>query len=81
MSADIHSSPKTAEASLKGAFAALLRGDTDERDRLCKRAEILLEAENYANAVEAVLSVDFYVFGNGTVIPTKEMAKSVGVLV
>lgn len=29
----------TVEDCLRGAFAALLRGDTDERDRLCAMAE------------------------------------------
>lgn len=29
---------------MRAAFAALLRGDTDERDRLCRQAEGLMRA-------------------------------------
>lgn len=35
----------TAEEALRAAFAALLRGDTAERDRLCDLAKDLHEQE------------------------------------
>lgn len=36
---------QTTQEHLKAAFEALLRGDTDERDRQCKLAEEALERE------------------------------------
>ncbi len=70
----------TSTACLKGAFEALLRGDFAERDRLCDRAKKLMEAESLSEAVERVLSADFYVTRAGVSVPTKLMAKTVGVL-
>lgn len=70
----------TSREALQGAFAALLRDDLEERDRLCERAEILMKAEQKAAAVEKVLSVDFYVTMNGICVPTKRMAKAAGVI-
>lgn len=35
----------TVQDCLKGAFAALLRGDLEERDRLCKLAELGFDGE------------------------------------
>lgn len=61
---------------LRAAFQALLRGDTDERDRLCKEAEISLKREEMnekARAVAKVLSVDFYVTADGRAISSKAM--------
>lgn len=69
----------TSEACLKGAFEALLKGDTDERDRLCERAKVILEAETSANAIQKVLSIDFYVKKDGVCISSKTMAKAAGV--
>lgn len=68
--------PTTSEECVRQAWAALLRDDTAERDRLVKRAERLLVAEQRAAAVERVLSVDFYVTRTGRVIPTKMMARA-----
>lgn len=72
--------PATSSACLQAAMQALLRGDTMERDRLCRRAETLLSAEQQADAVQRVLAIDFYVRANGVVIPTLVMARSAGVL-
>jgi hypothetical protein len=61
---------------LQQAFAALLRGDTDERNRLCGLAEKELlheEMEEKAAATARVLTVDFYVKADGTVIETRKM--------
>lgn len=74
------SEPATSKESLRAAFNALLRGDTTERDRQLARAKTLIAAERYADAVTRVLSVDFYVKKDGTVIPTKCMAKVVGAI-
>lgn len=73
-------SESTSEACLKAAWQALLRGDCTERDRLCERAKILLDAENKAAAVERVMAIDFYVRPNGVCVSTKAMARAVGVL-
>jgi hypothetical protein len=70
----------TSQDCLRGAWAALLRGETGERDRLCARAEKLLEAERMASAVEKVLAVDFYVDRKGRSFPSREMAARAGVL-
>jgi uncharacterized DUF497 family protein len=64
----------TSQECIREAFAALLKGDTKERDRLCARAIAI------AAAVEKVLAVDFYVMRNGTVIRTIAMARAVGAL-
>jgi hypothetical protein len=64
------------EEYLSAAFQALLRGDTAERDRLCKEAERALKQEEMnerARAVAKVLSVDFYVKIDGTAISSKVM--------
>lgn len=70
----------TSEACLRAAFQALLHGDTAERDRLCERAKVLLDAEHKASAVERVMAVDFYVTPSGEVVPTKAMARAAGAL-
>jgi hypothetical protein len=67
---------RTSDDCLRGAWAALIRGDTAERDRLCDRARSLMEAEGLARATEKVLSVDFYVKLDGTIIPTLLMARA-----
>jgi hypothetical protein len=72
-------SKTTSDACLKGAWDALLKGDTAERDRLCERAKMLMEAEKMANAIEKVMSIDFYVKPNGVAISSKIMAKAAGV--
>lgn len=41
---------KSAEDYMRGAFAALLRGDTDERDRLCRQAALLMAARDRLDA-------------------------------
>ncbi len=74
------SDPTTSEDCLKAAFAALTRGDTTERDRLCERAKNLLKAEDYACRVERALSVDFYVNKRGIAIPVMAMAKAAGAI-
>jgi hypothetical protein len=71
--------PTTAEDCLRAAMRALLRGDLIERDRLCKRGERLLEAENLADATTRVLAVDFYVTRDGSAIPVMAMARAAGV--
>lgn len=70
----------TAKDCLQGEFAALLRGDTAERDRLCARAERLIEVEQYADAVERVLDTNFYVTAGGVAIPSATLAKAGGVM-
>lgn len=70
----------TSKECLQAAWAALLQGDTAERDRQCARAETLLVAEQYADAVTKVLSVDFYVTKSGVAILTKHMAKVAGAI-
>lgn len=70
----------TSADAMKAAWAALLSGDTAERDRQCERARQLMGAEKYAGAVERVLGVDFYVTGSGVAVPTKRMAKAAGVI-
>lgn len=61
---------------MKAAWQAILAGDYTERDRLCERTRRLMPAEHVANAVERVLSVDFYVTARGTAIPTPLLAKA-----
>lgn len=46
----------TSKDALQGAWAALARGDLHERDRLCERAELLLEAEQRASAISNLLA-------------------------
>ena len=70
----------TSTSTLQAAFAALLRGDTAERDRLCERASVLIVAEERASAMQRVLSIDFYVTASGVAVPTKRMAKAAGVI-
>lgn len=70
----------TSEGCLKGAWAAILRGDYAERDRLCDRAKTLVEAERVANAIERVLLVDFYVSTDGRAVSSREMARQAGAL-
>ena len=70
----------TSQDCLRAAFAALLRGDTAERDRQVARAEVLLKAEQYADAVTRILAVDFYVGRDSVAIPTKCMAKAAGAI-
>ena len=72
--------PTTSQDCLRDAFAAILRGDATERDRLCERAKTLLDAEHYADAVERVMSKDFYVTRAGVAIPVKMMARAAGAL-
>lgn len=73
-------SDATAKGCLEMAFAALLRGDLDERDRLCKRGALLADAEEKAGRVERVLAVDFYVTAAGISIPTRAMARAAGAI-
>jgi len=70
----------TSEDCIRGAWQALLRGDLAERDRLCARVKQLIEAERYNDAVERIMSVDFYVTSQGVVIPTPMMAKAANAL-
>lgn len=70
----------TSKSCLREAFAALLRGDTAERDRLVSRARVLLEAERHADAVQRVMAKDFYVTRTGVVIPVGAMAKAAGTI-
>jgi hypothetical protein len=70
----------TSQECLQQAYAALLNGDTKERDRLCNRADALLKAEQQAEAVERVLAKDFYVTKAGVAIPVKRMAKAAGAI-
>lgn len=66
----------SADDSLPQAWAALLRGDTAERDRICAIAEKGLQREEMdeeARAVAKVLSIDFYVKADGTAISTRRM--------
>lgn len=72
--------PTTAKDCLRDAMQAILRGDYAERDRLCKRAQALLAAEDHAAAIERVMAVDFYVTRRGTVIPVQRMAQAAGVV-
>lgn len=72
--------PTTTEECLRQGFAALLRGDTAERDRLVRRAEKLMEAEHYAGAVERVLTVDFYVSRRGVAYRSTDLARAAGVI-
>ena len=72
--------PATSHECLQDAWAALLKGDTSERDRLLRRAETLLKAEAQADAVERALKVDFYVTAKGIAVPTLTMARAAGAL-
>lgn len=58
--------PAKSGDSLKAAFAALLEGDTAERDRLCRLAEMQMQAEARSAALAQVLGTDFYVSADGT---------------
>lgn len=71
-------SEATAKDCLRGAWEALRRGDTGERDRLCERARILNEAEDLARRIERVMQVDFYVNSRGTAYSTRAMAQAAG---
>jgi hypothetical protein len=70
----------TSEKCMKGAWQAILRGDYAERDRLCDRARLLIEAEKQAGAMQRVMAVDFYVTDRGVAFPTKLMAEKVGAI-
>jgi aminoglycoside/choline kinase family phosphotransferase len=70
----------TAKECLQAAFQATLRGDYTERDRLCKRGQMLAQAEHHAAAVERVLAIDFFVTAQGVSIPTLTMAKAAGAI-
>lgn len=70
----------TSQDALRGAWEALLRGDTKERDRLCERGNRLLQADDEAAAVQKLLSVDFYVRPNGTAYSSRLLAKTAGAL-
>lgn len=70
----------TSSDCLRSAFAAILKGDAAERDRLCRRAAVLMTAEKQADAIEAVLRVDFYVKSNGVAISSLAMARAAGAL-
>ena len=70
----------TSQECIREAFAALLKGDTKERDRDRDRDRPSAKAIAIAVAVEKVLAVDFYVMRNGTVIRTIAMARAVGAL-
>lgn len=68
--------PNTSEGCMKAAWAALLRGDTTERDRLIARCRALMRAEQDVRAVVRVMVVDFYIAEDGTAYPTVAMAKA-----
>lgn len=70
----------TSKDALQGAWAALARGDLPERDRLCERAGLLLEAEQRATAISNLLAIDFYVTSAGVAYSTKAMAKAARVI-
>lgn len=59
---------------------ALLRGDTAERDRLVRRAEQLMKAEHYGDAVQRVLTVDFYVNRRGVAYRSIDLARAGGII-
>jgi hypothetical protein len=71
---------KTSEDCMRGAFAAILRGDYAERDRLADRASQLMAAEMKAQKIQEVMVTDFFVTAHGIAIPTTVMLKQVGVL-
>ena len=54
--------------NLRAAWAALLRGDTDERDRQCDLAKAALEDEKTAG-LRRLMETDFFVTPDGRVIP------------
>ncbi len=70
----------TSEECMQAAFAAILRGDYAERDRLAERAKALLAAEMQADAVQRVMAIDFFVTAGGHAIPTSAMAKAARVV-
>lgn len=72
--------PKTSDNCLRAAMQALVRGDTAERDRLVRRGEMLMRAEEQCAAVARVLSVDFYVDSRGRAFPSATMARAAGVV-
>lgn len=59
----------TSADCMRAAFAAILKDDYAERDRMCDRAAKLMEAERHADALQRVLSVDFYVDSLGRCFP------------
>jgi hypothetical protein len=71
---------RTSNEALQAAWAALLRGDTLERDRQCERAKHLNEAEVYAAAMQRALSIDFYVNTRGVAYPARELARRAGAI-
>lgn len=72
--------PSTSDECIRAAWAALMQGDTKERDRLCHRAGTLLDAEDHAAAVGRVLAKDFYVTAHGICIPVGMMARAAGAI-
>lgn len=72
--------PATSEACVKAAFEALLAGNGAERDRLCERAEKILQAERWADAAQRVMEVDFYVNNAGVATSTKLMLQLQGIV-
>ena len=62
---------------LKGAWAALMRGDADERDRLCALAETEIKAKARSRAIENLLKIDFLVYADGRTVSTREVLAAV----
>ena len=62
----------TTEDHLRAAYAALLAGDTAERDRQCELAKRALEEER-TTGVKRLMEVDFFVTPAGVVIPITAM--------
>lgn len=53
----------TADECIKAAFDALLRGDTAERDRLCKMAEQLMRAGDRVRSGDKIIEGEFIEVG------------------
>ena len=61
---------------LRAAWAATIRGDTAERDRLCELGKIALRAEERSariRSMSGIMQVDFYVTKSGVAFSTKDM--------
>jgi hypothetical protein len=67
--------PKTPEEALRDGFAALLRGDTDGRDRAVRHAETLMKAGARGRALAKLMAVDFMVDSQGCVFPTRDILR------
>lgn len=61
---------------LQGAFQAILRGDYEERDRLCALATTLHKKDARERALGMLKTIDFFVKMDGTVMASRDVMRA-----